>query len=706
MKYYAGKKLTTIVLLTLLVFLLPLSFGLRGQSEEGETEYIIEEIQLTGNEKVTDKEVREQLGLKKGDSVSKKALNEKVEAVRKSGYFQNVSSDTKIDGEKIILKLELQEYPVLKKYEFTGVNLVGTGKLKQALRKAGVKKGEVINKTELNQGLKNISQKYKDQGYPLVSTGKIEIDSTLKIEIIEGKLVSFRMEGLRTVPEEVALDMVELKKGNPVKMKELQKTYQNLQSSIYFTSVELFPARGYSKSDIILRWKLEERQIIDEPVEATGIELVGARVFPEEELRQALEGLPESEANNYEVLKALAPVYRKYTDAGYPYVSFSYEQVKDDQLVIKVNEGEISQVVIEGNSKTERRIITNKLRFSPGDIIKSTDLVDSRRRLLNLGYFSEVELKPERASAGMKVVVKIEEKGRLNSINGGLTWTGSGLGGNLKLSTKNIFGLGQDISLDLNRKLSLDAKFGGSLDWKNVYYPSGFNFTKISLYRNVGSSQGVEASFGYPLSGNLSLNMGYNADWLLGDDAPANSLTHILSADLIYDDRNNPLFATAGTRRSLKLEKAGDFAPGLSFTQATFDASIFRGLPKLDIAGEKQQTFGFHLQLGLGLDTPPSYQSEFGGKNTIRGVEKGVASNYGFLNGEYRLQLLPGSLYVSTFVDSGVNFGDEDPFNFKASTGFEINLRLFGHLRIGGAWPIREDFGYVPTFYFGVGKMF
>ena len=106
------------------------------------------------------------------------------------------------------------------------------------------------------------------------------------------------------------------------------------------------------------------------------------------------------------------------------------------------------------------------------------------------------------------------------------------------------------------------------------------------------------------------------------------------------------------------------------------------------------------------MDAPKNYQSEFGGKNSLRGLGTDVASNYGFLNSEYRVQLVPGRLYITSFVDSGVKLGADSQYDFKSSAGFELNLRIFGHLRIGAAWKLSEDFTYVPSFYFGMGPIF
>ncbi|MBS3825601.1 BamA/TamA family outer membrane protein [Candidatus Bipolaricaulota bacterium] len=700
--------LKSALIVVLSVLVLSTSFILvLGQEEgEGETTYVLGEIRFSGNENISDQEILKQLELNEGDSVSQADLEKKIKKVKDMGEFKEVDSNVEVTDGEIRLKLTLEEYPVLEEIKFEGVSLLPPRKLRDVLNKAGVKKGEVINKKKLKKGLEKISKEYEKKGYPLISTGNVQIGKTLTIEIIEGELASVRVEGLQSIPQEAALEMIETSEGGPVELRNLRETYQNLQSSIYFTSVELVPARGYSKSDVILRWKLTERRIIDEPVEAGEIRLEDNTVFSDEQLAELTRRLPEGKITNYDVLRALAPVYDKYTSNDYSLVDFSFNEVRNKVLVLDILEGKIVELSIEGNTRTSGKVITNKLFLSEGDVYNNELMVDSRRRLLNLGYFSKVEPETEMTKDGVKLTVKIKEKNKLNSINGGLTWSEGGLGGKIKLSTKNIFGLGQDVSLNLSRGFAPDAKFDGSIDWKNTYYPSGFNFTKLSLYRNAGSNKGIKTSFGYPLSGNFSLEMGYNADWIIGGSDSKDSITHILSADLVYDDRDNPNFPTSGTRRSLKIEKAGDFAPGLSFAHLTLKNTYFQGLPEIDLAGEKKQTLALNLQLGVGLDTPANYQSEFTGKHSVRGLDFRRASNYAFLNGEYRLQLLRDSLYVTSFVDSGVDLSGSETFELRTSAGFEINLQLFGHLRIGAAWPFEEDFNYVPSFYFAMGRMF
>ena len=179
------EKVSIFVVLSLLIFLLTFGFSAGGQNEEGQTTYVVGEIVLLGNEETEDKEILKELDLEEGDSVSEGDLEEKISAVRDMGLFESVESSTELSDGKLNLELELTEYPVLKKYEFTGVNLINKGKLKKALKNSGIKKGEVINKNELNEGLKGIQEEYEKKGYPFVSIGNINIDATLSVEVID-----------------------------------------------------------------------------------------------------------------------------------------------------------------------------------------------------------------------------------------------------------------------------------------------------------------------------------------------------------------------------------------------------------------------------------------------------------------------------------------------------------------------------------------
>lgn len=703
---------TFFTFISMLMIVLLVSFACNAQNDDSQENFTIEKITISGNSEMTEKEIKDKLGLQESDVVTKSKVQEKISTLKDSGYFRKLEFSADTTEGNMTLEIKVEEYPVLREIEFEGVESIKSDKLREVLKKQGIKTGELINQNDLKKGLEKIVNKYNDEGYPFVTIGNIEIGETLNIKVIEGKLASIRIEGLDTVPKKVAKDLINIPVGETVKLEDLQKSYQNLQTSVYFSSIELSPARGYSQSDIILRWQLTERDLLSEPVEASKLVIKGNTVLSDKRIQNLIKPLLNSaEISNYVLLQSLEPVYDQYIFEGYVYLDFSSTEVKNNVITVKLAEGVVQSVNVKGNDRTAESIITNKLSLTEGTVYNTTDASNSRRRILNLGYFNDVTLEPKNTEDGVTLDLKIKEKNRLNSINGGLTWSNGGLAGKASLSTKNLFGLGQDLSVNIKRGFSLESKLGGSIDWKNVYYPEQFNFTKLSLYRNLSnnssiSQQGVKATIGYPLSGNLSLNMSYNTEWVSNEGNLESPLTNILTGDLIYDNRNNPLFPTTGSRRSFSVEKAGDFAPGNSFTKFTGDWRQFSQLPTFDLFGKKRQTVGLRLRSGLGIEVPNLYKTGLGGPSTLRGYGGRLVDNYAFANAEYRLQLLENSLFVTTFVDSGIVFTNGSSRELLSSAGFEVNLQMFGHLRIGAAWPLNEDLGWVPTFYFGVGPTF
>ena len=703
---------TFFTFISMLMIVLLVSFACNAQNDESPENFTIERITIIGNSEMTEKEIKDKLGLQESDVVTKSNVQEKISSLKDSGYFRKLEFSADTSEGNMTLEIKVEEYPVLQEIEFEGAESIKFDKLKEVLNNQGIQSGELINQNDLKKALEKIVKKYNDEGYPFVTIGNIEIGETLTIEVIEGKLASIRIEGLETIPKKVATDLIDIPIGKTVKLENLQKSYQNLQTSVYFSSIELSPARGYSQSDIILRWQLTEQDLLSKPVEASKLIIKGNTVLSEKRIQKLIKPLPDNkEVSNYELLQVLEPVYDQYIFEGYVYVDFSSTEVNDNVITVELAEGVVQSVNVNGNERTAESIITNKLSLTEGTVYNTTDASNSRRRILNLGYFNDVNLEPTKAENGVTLDLKIKEKNRLNSINGGLTWSESGLAGKLSLSTKNLFGLGQDLSVNIKRGFSLESKLGGSIDWKNVYYPEQFNFTELSIYRNVSnnssiSQQGAKGTIGYPLSGNLSLNMSYNTEWVSNEGNLDSPLTNILTGNLIYDNRNNPLFPTSGSRRSFSIEKAGDFAPGNSFTKLTGEWRQFSQLPTLDLYGKKRQTIGLRLRSGLGFDVPNLYKIGLGGPSTLRGYGGRLVDNYAFANAEYRLQLLENSLFVTTFVDSGIVFTGDASRQVVSSAGFEVNLQFFGNLRVGAAWPLNEDLGWVPTFYFGVGPTF
>lgn len=711
----AGGFATVLLLAVLMIFFFfPTAIGDSDQ-DNSEQKLEVREIVIKGNQAIPDSELLETLGFTEGESVTKTKIEEGLSKIEEMGTLSQISTDLQEEEGKADILIELEEYPVISDIEFTGNDLVGSNALRKQLNEVGIEKGEVIDKEKLDEGLQKVLEKYEEQGYPLISIDDVDIQETLTVEIIEGQLVRIRTEGLKTVSEEVALEMIDIPEGKPVKMNDLARSYQELNRSIYFTEVELVPGTGYSKSDIILTWKFEERVLLDESVEANQIKLVGNEVFSSERIQELFDSPSTEQITNYHLLKALKRIYDLYQERGYSEIQFKVQDSSEDTLTVELDEGRIQDIEISGNSKTLTEIIENQLVLEKGMIYNELDIRDNKRRLSNLGYFTNVQFKSERTEEGIDLTVDVKEKDKLGSLGGALTWSGSGLVGNLDVAKQNLLGWGQDLSLNLTRGFARSDKLNGELGWKNVLYPPEYDHTDVSLFRktdnrggNKYERQGIDLSLSYPFGKNLNLSLGYSGEYVSEEGSDRRDLSNILSTGLSYDTRDDPNFPTFGSKRQIELEKAGNFAPGSEFTKANASWLQFTSLDEFPLPPlqENKQILGARAKLEVGLNTPSAYRSTLGGPRSLRGIDSKATSQYALFNGEYRLELVRDQFYLSSFVDAGSTLNGFSADNFDVSTGIEINARLFGHIRVGLAWPISEKLKPVPEIYFMMGPMF
>lgn len=142
--------------------------------------------------------------------------------------------------------------------------------------------------------------------------------------------------------------------------------------------------------------------VIDEgrQYSVSGVAIEGNTVFTTEELNPALimeSGAAYSATDISNDEKMLSEYYgsRGYADARIDtsVVPAGTDSVK---IVYRVTEGEksyIRKINIEGNTKTQDRVIRRELAFAPGEEFNTVRIERSRSRLTNMGYFSAVDFR-------------------------------------------------------------------------------------------------------------------------------------------------------------------------------------------------------------------------------------------------------------------------------------------------------------------------
>ena len=105
---------------------------------------------------------------------------------------------------------------------------------------------------------------------------------------------------------------------------------------------------------------------------------------------------------------------------GYPFVEVRPRISRNKEkhtvdLVFDVGEGPrvyVERIEIQGNTRTEDKVIRREVLVSPGDVYNTVRVDTSKKRLENLGYFANVETYPEDTGVpGRKdLTIQVQEK--------------------------------------------------------------------------------------------------------------------------------------------------------------------------------------------------------------------------------------------------------------------------------------------------------
>lgn len=696
----------------------------------GQEPFTVDRIEVVGNRNVPTQEILAVVPFRAGDTVDAAAVRAAAQAIQELGYFVRVEPQLNVEEGQVVVAFTVVEYPLIEEITLLGVPRFepqGRGliayflswlsappvtqrRVLDILKENDIAPGKVLNTVKLEQALQEVLKEYQERDLATVQVAQVLPGSELVIEIQELPVLGHRLEGLVTVPEEVARELISVPTGEVGRLSQIQASHRRLASSVYFSRVEL--DWQLEPEGVWLIWNLTERMLLPQPQPVSRLELVGCQAISPERVLPLVGDLPPGPVDNFQVLQALAEVNDYYRREGFFMLDFQPLGLEDGVLRVQVLEGEIAEIVVHGNTVTQERVIQRVLGLAPGDVLTQAKFLAARQALMSLGYFSDVVLTPEWEEAGVVLTVEVNELDKLGRIGGsvGLSPEG-GLVGNLEYAQKNIFGTAQDISLTYSQGLGGAATATWNLGYTAHAFPV-YDRVEVNLYRRQEAQQeetskvtwGGEVGLSYPLAHYLDLEVGLSheqsqllpeGEWL----PPRTALTLGLS----FNSRDDPFFPRSGRSWQLSGEKAGTFAPGVEYFSLTGEVANFTPVDLFTPVGHLRATFAQRLLLKWGWGLSEDYLFELGGATTVRGASSQLTSKMGLLNSELRLELTQGA-YVAGFWDLGV---DLERGELKSSLGLEIAVYLGGmFVRLDLAWPSDRPWNWVPAFEFEMSPMF
>ncbi|MGC4114203.1 MAG: outer membrane protein assembly factor BamA [Myxococcales bacterium] len=414
-------------------------------------------------------------------------------------------------------------------------------------------------------------------------------------------------------------------------------------------------------------------------------------------------------------IMAIADVYY---DAGYAYANITPQTTVDADkkivdLTFDVQKGEqvyIERIEITGNHKTRDKVIRREMRVFEGELFSGTGLRNSRQRVTALGFFETVDIAQRRGSADNQIVVTVNVKEKPT----GTFQVGLGFSSiesfllTAQVSQNNLFGWGQTASLaaqisslrSLVQLSFIDPYFFDT----NWIFSFDYFRQDLDYYGFIRRSNGGDITFGYHLTPELMLHLGYaieqvevepgrssslgGTDVLLANRFQ-NGLTSSLRLTLNWDQRDNRLFPTSGNYQSASLEYSPEWL-GASFQFLRVNANSRWYFPLFwGIVFKAQGTLGYIYSLKGQL--PISELFFAGGINTLRGYSLRSVSPSTPVGAERS----PDSP-TTTFLVGG---------NKQLLFNFEIEFPIFEKVGIrgvvfydaGNVWGVNENwFGGQP----------
>ena len=239
----------------------------------------------------------------------------------------------------------------------------------------------------------------------------------------------------------------------------------------------------------------------------------GNESFSREELEPVLSSVAGQPFSQADLANDRDAIIVFYYNRGYPDVQFESTAVpvKDEpnrmDLTYKITQGQhvaVNQVIVTGTVNTKPYIVNRQVRIRPRDPLSQANMIDSQRRLYNLGLFNQVDMavqNPEGIEPQKNVLFNIAEAprwtfrygggiefatGNTPALNNPQGQAGVSPNGVLEITRLNMFGRDQTLSfrarVGLLTRRALISYDAPRLHW---FSRDNWHFTLSAFYDNT-----------------------------------------------------------------------------------------------------------------------------------------------------------------------------------------------------------------------------
>lgn len=800
--------------LLLAVALGTLSTPAMAREANGEAAEKIGAITFEGLRRVDEDAIKRLLKLRNGNAIDPALATEDLRALWDTGFFRDVRIEREraADG-TITLIYVLQEKPTIREVSYVGRDALSEDDVSGVV---DVKAFTILNVEKLKRNVEKIKNLYVEKGYYLadvtyrvepVADTEFEVD--VVFDIVENAKVLVKqltLVGNDSISAEKIKSVLQTREGNELSWLTSSGTYKKefFQTDLFriqalyldegFVEIKVGEPTATISADrrfIYLNVPITEglRYDFGDISFAGEIELKneeGEVIVDKDVLRDKLTIEKGEQFNRTSLFQDIQAVTDVFRDQGYAFANVNPNSRldRDNQIVdleLEVERGEVvyfGRIEIVGNTRTRDKVMRRELAIFEGDKYSASGINRSKARIFQLGFFEDVNITTQRGAEANILDVTVEVKERST----GTFQIGAGFSSvenfiaTAQISQNNFLGNGQLLSLSAQLSFGTFARQLANFQFFEPYFLDsrwslGFNaYITQRLYIDFQrNARGVSPSFGFPLTRNLRVSLGYTVEEVevlqrgnrIGYyNLTRGGLSSALSASLTYDTRDNRLFPSDGQYHQARAEFSSpligaddalqynryslivrEYVP--LFAGLVFKANANFGLVTTDVnqgvpiseryfPGGIFSVRGFRpRRIGPAIDVPSQSSPDASTREFVIGGNKQAIFN---LEIEFPL-LKAAQIRGVIFADAGNAFNDDEGFFYldtpkelrpkayllRSNQEVDLPLGLYYSVGFGFRWfspigPLRFEWGIPLTkrrptddgliFEFTIGNLF
>jgi outer membrane protein insertion porin family len=573
--------------------------------------FVVRDIRVEGAQRTEAGTVFSYLPVRIGEQFTEDKASAAIKALFGSGFFQ----DVRIEVDKDVLVVFVQERPAIGSIDFSGNKEFDKDLLKKALRDIGLVEGRVFDRASLEKVEQEIKRQYLTRSFYDVkvtaTVGPLERNRVaIAIAVIEGekaRIAEIKIIGAKAFRETELLDELKLSTSGLFSWYSRRDQYSREKLNGDLEALKSFYLnRGY------LEFSIESTQVTISPDKegvfitiavsegkrytVKGIKFAGQLLGRDAELASLLkvkvgdtfsgEALSESTTRIAEALSQLG-----YAFAAVNAVPELNKEKGEVEFELRIDPGRrvyVRRINIAGNAKTRDEVIRREFRQLESTWFDGEAVRMSRDRVDRLGFFKEVTIdtKPvPDTSDQVDIQLTVSEKPSGNFFIGAGFSRGEKLSLLGSITQENFLGSGRNVTMavntsKVNRNLTLSVVDPYFTDYglTSTYeaYRRDFIASTLGLGDYTLKALGGGWKLGFPVSdvSRLSAGLAYERNTLVSTGTTISSIPtnirnsfvpsrgneyepaggFILSAGWNRDSRDSAIIPTKGNLQGLNVE--------------------------------------------------------------------------------------------------------------------------------------------------------